>query len=161
MSKCYTNVTIINRLCILDYFWYFIITVCPFLIISACHCLSLFVALSSSIRAWGLWACSLFLSFLSENGRVVTNAQKLLIKYQILCSILFILNSLFSVRNKKSKIISKLLIGKTSPITNVASWSSGRGTHLYLVQISLWRWKPTGMSCRSSLWATDQLHWTS
>ena len=32
-------------------------------IIYACHCHLLYAALSSNVRAWGMWACSLFFSF--------------------------------------------------------------------------------------------------
>ena len=57
MSKYYSNVTIINRLFVSDYYhirlWFFL-SDCPSLMHRHWH--SLFAALSSNVGAWGMWA---------------------------------------------------------------------------------------------------------
>ena len=64
LKKCYTNVTIINRVYVSDYItdiWLRFSVRLP--IIYAWHCYSLCAALSSNVGVWDMWACSLFLSF--------------------------------------------------------------------------------------------------
>ena len=60
MLKCYTNVTIINLFCVSDYYLYFIMMFCP---IGHHLCMALPFTLSSNVGVWGMWTCSLFLSF--------------------------------------------------------------------------------------------------
>ena len=65
MSKSYMimNVTIINQLCVSDYYWFFNNDFSLRLPINnAWHCLSICAALSSNVEVWDMWACSLFLS---------------------------------------------------------------------------------------------------
>ena len=66
MSKCYTNETIINQVCVSDYYQYSIMIFCLILpITNAWHCHSLCAALSNNVGALGtMWACSLYPSLI-------------------------------------------------------------------------------------------------
>ena len=64
VSKCYPNVTIINQFYVSYYNWYLIMVFCP-IPLHLCIALPFVMCsiLSSSVGAWGMGACSLYLFY--------------------------------------------------------------------------------------------------
>ena len=124
-SKCYTNLTIIYRVCVYDYsiltiFDYNFSVRLP--IINVWHFYSLCAALSSIVGAWGMWACWILLSLKLMSIRHLndiitlktdTNQRKIYLYSQIAIFKSFVNTYVYKWTDQKRKIsqyISLILV---------------------------------------------------